>query len=106
MKKYIIIIILVSFLILTIGNVYAENNTTIADDSVASVSEDNISAEPIDTISVSDNVNVVNITEDTNETDLLEKSVEEEQTKQSPGFELTTILIGLILIVYIKRRNR
>lgn len=50
----------------------------------------------VDTIAINDNVNIINITKNSNETIVAETILKEEQTKSSPGFSLADTAISLI----------
>ena len=65
-----------------------------------------------DTIVINESVNVVNITENSNETEILETSIKEEQKNSSPGFSLVDSMISLIIaillimsIIYIRKNT-
>jgi len=52
---------------------------------------------PGDTIALDENVEVINITENSNETSVVETIIKEEQEKSSPGFSLNDTVISLII---------
>ena len=54
-----------------------------------------------DTIEINESVNIINITENSNETTVLETSIREEQNKASPGFPIIDSVISLIIAVLI-----
>lgn len=55
----------------------------------------------VDTIAINENVNVINITKNSNETTVAETILKEEQKKTSPGFSLTDTVISLISAVIL-----
>lgn len=67
----------------------------------------------VDTIEINESVNVINITENSNETTVLETSIREEQNNASPGFSLPDSMISLIIaallivsITYIRKNTK
>jgi len=55
----------------------------------------------VDTIAINENVTVINITENSNETTVAETILKEEQKKSSPGFSLTDMVVSLISAVFL-----
>jgi hypothetical protein len=54
-----------------------------------------------DTIVVNENANVINITENSNETTVLESIIKQEQKKSSSGFGSTDTVISLITVIIL-----
>ncbi len=72
----------------------AENisiNETISDQVITSA----------DTIAINENVSVINITKNSNETTVAETIIKEEQKKSSPGFSLNDTVISLISAIIL-----
>lgn len=107
-KTNILLLILAIFLTATLtgyalaadGDVNISTNETIA----------NPVSTPIDTIVINEDANVINITENSNETTIAETIIKEEQKKSSPGFGIADTIISLIAVVaivfVIARKNR
>jgi hypothetical protein len=54
-----------------------------------------------DTIVVNENARVINITENSNETTVMESIIKQEQKKSTPGFGLEDTLISLITVMFL-----
>jgi hypothetical protein len=103
------IIAILAILSITTLNAYA-----LAVDIDTNISTNKTIANPvstIDTIEINETANFINITENSNETAVIESIIKEEQ-KKSPGFGLTDSVISLITviilmmgIVYIRNNN-
>jgi hypothetical protein len=52
-------------------------------------------------IEISETANVINITEDSNETTVIESIIKEDQKKSSPGFGLTDTVTALIILIIL-----
>lgn len=83
----------------------AESGTNISTNETIAVSTQ------VETNDINNNANIINITENSNETTVVETIIKEEQKKSSPGFSLSDTLISLITaiiliitIVNIKRK--
>ena len=107
-KKNMALLILAIFSMTTSGQ-------ALASDTDGNFSINETIANPVgteDAIEISETANVVNITENSNETTVIESIIKEDQKKSSPGFGLTgtlTSLISLVILttVIIKiRKNR
>jgi hypothetical protein len=83
--------------------------TTLTGHALASDIDENIStnetiANPVSTteaIEISETANVINITEDSNETTVIESIIKEDQKKSSPGFGLTDTVTALIILIIL-----
>lgn len=106
MKKsnmLILILVMLSATTLTGYALAAESGTNISpNETIATIT-------PADAIAVNEDVNVINITRDSNETTVDETIIKEEQMKSSPGFSLTdtvmSLITGIILIMIFKGRD-
>jgi hypothetical protein len=56
---------------------------------------------PVNTIAINESINVVNITNNSNETTVAETIIKEENKKSSPGFLLTDTVISLITAIIL-----
>ena len=54
-----------------------------------------------DAIEISETANVINITENSNETTIIETIIKEDQKKSSPGFALTDTVTALITLIIL-----
>lgn len=83
--------------------------TTLTGHALASDMDGNTStnetiANPVsttDAIEISETANVINITENSNETTIIETIIKEDQKKSSPGFGLTDIVTALITLIIL-----
>ena len=77
----------------------------------ANISTNETIANPVstpDAIEISETAKVINITENSNETAVIESIIKEDQKKSSPGFGLTdtvTALITVVITVIFNIRN-
>lgn len=80
------------------GYALAANNDTNNSINITTVDPETTEQE---TIVIPENAEVINITENSNETDVAETILKEEQKKSSPGFWLTDAVISLICAIFI-----
>ncbi len=101
----------IALLILAISSITALTGNALATGIDANISANETIANPvntIDTIEISEAAKVVNITENSSETTVIESIIKEEEKKSSPGFGLTatvTALIALIILITVYNRN-
>lgn len=103
-KINMLILILVMLSTMTLTG-YAQINESGANISTNETIADRESTAA-DTIAINEDINVINITKNSNETTVTETIIKEEQTKSSPGFSLTdtviSLITGIILIMVYK----
>ena len=93
-----------ALLILAIFSAMMLTGNALATGIDANISTTEAIASPVsttDAIEISETANVVNITEDSNETTVIESIIKEEQKKSSPEFGLTDTVIVLITAVIL-----
>ena len=110
MKKMNMALLILAIFSMTTLTVHA-----LASDMDGNFSSNETIANPVgteDAIEISETANVVNITENSNETTVIESIIKEDQKKSSPGFGLTGTLTSLISLVILTtvivniRKNR
>lgn len=92
-----------ALLILAILSTTTINAYALSVDIDTNISTNETIANPVsttDTIEINETANVVNITENSNETTVIESIIKEEQ-KKSPGFGLTDSVISLITVIIL-----
>jgi hypothetical protein len=101
---------LTTFTALTGYALAADNDTNISTNTIYPV-DTPVDTAP-DTIAINESINVINITNNSNETTVAETIIKEESKKSSPGFLLTDTMISLITViilviskVYIKKNK-
>lgn len=93
-----------ALLILAILSITTLTGHALASDMDANISTNETIPNPVNTIDVieiSETANVINITENSNETIVIESIIKDEQKKSSPGFGLAEIMITLITAVIL-----
>jgi hypothetical protein len=91
-------------LILAIFSMTTLTGYALASDLDANISTNKTIANPVNTtdaIEISETANVINITENSNETTIIESIIKEDQKKSSPGFALTDTLTALITLIIL-----
>lgn len=91
-------------LILTIFSITTVPGYALATDTEANISRNDTivnSQSTDDTILVNENARVINITENSNETTVIESIIKQEQKKTASGFGLTEIVISLITVIIL-----
>ena len=93
-----------ALLILAIFSITTLTGNALATDIDANISTNETIANPVnttDTIEIGETANVVNITENSSETSVIESIIKEEQKQSSPGFGLTDTVTALIAVVIL-----
>jgi hypothetical protein len=95
-------LILISVMLSTILLiVYAQAAGSGANISTNETLSDQVTTTPADTIAINENISIINITKNSNETTVSETIIKEAQTKSSPGFSLTDTVISLISVIIL-----
>lgn len=98
MNKMKMLLLILAILSTTTLNAYA-----LAFDIDTNISTNETIANPVsttDTIEINETANFINITENSNETTVIESIIKEEQ-KKSPGFGLIDSVISLITVIIL-----
>jgi hypothetical protein len=93
-----------TLLILAIFSITTLSGSALPIDKGANFSTNETMANSVntdDTFVVNENVNVINITENSNETTVVESIIQQDQMKSSPGFALTDTMISLIMVLIL-----
>jgi hypothetical protein len=105
MTIMILILAILTTMTLTEYALAAESSANISTNETVAVST------PVGTNVINDKAKIINITEDSNETTVVETIIEEEQKKSSSGFSLIDTVISLITVIilimamlYIKKK--
>ncbi len=99
-------VILISMMLSTMALI---GSALAADRSADNSTNVTITMTPADTIAVNEDVNVINITKNSNETTVTETIIKDDQKKSSPGFSLFDSLISLfsaIILIMIYKIGR
>ncbi len=93
-----------ALLILAIFSMTTLTGHALASGLDANISANKTIANPVsttDAIEISETANVINITENSNETTIIESIIKEDQKKSSPGFGFTDTVAALITLIIL-----